>query len=304
MKNSLVTRKMFWISSCLILAASSSSAADAWTAHERIGRALAQANIKGEPRRAREEMNAVRGELQSIPEMAAHMKLVAGDDFQEDLEKGKAFTTGTKTEYYCRGQGFVGAIGHHKDGSESTVLKMSGNLKMSEQKPYTVVTSGDAVFELRNNFRRPMPSRLSFLGDENSFILSEIRTDNDTSRPDSGTVRCRFDGVNGMDKHCDSSSNGRVSEPWPMYMAFDYFRWGNSDSGYRLDVHSSQPQTVQSTEVGNDNIIFLKASRRVTQHLPQLTLTSGQGRKLSYKDCYQVDYEIAFDKIEPRPPRK
>lgn len=215
------------------------------------------------------------------------------------LEKAIQFATGTKDEIYCKGVGLVYLIANHNDGTTSELKLISSSRKFIND--YSIVKTGDWVYELDTGYRDPVKSD-SWLesSTESSFKFSELRkrTKNEV---DKGTWQASWAA---KDKKYNYHTSGDTPEPLPIYMANDFHLWGSYDLGFKIKFKVGSKDQLSGFESGAPKDIILKTNREVTEKLAHFEYKDAAGVSYKHADCFKVKNDIQLDKLEDLKPNK
>jgi hypothetical protein len=214
------------------------------------------------------------------------------------IQKAIDFLTGSKQEIYCKNVGLVEIKGKHNDGTKSHLVLLNSNRVINDS--YANIKDGNWVYELSSDYRSAAISDSWVISSaDHSYLMKERREQLDSKNPDTGRYEAswRADGS----KHSNSfSTHGEVFEPYPMYMANDYHVWGGNVSLGRMIEFKvgSKKEISKISQRGFGLEILLKSKQTVSKKLPTVSVESSNGRIANYQDCFQVDYEIQFDRLE------
>lgn len=214
----------------------------------------------------------------------------------KNFEQAVKFVTGTKTEFYCAGQGLVEMSGEHDDGSTSHLVLTRSNRKMVNNS-YSQIEAGDWAYELTNSYRRPTLSELWLVtSSPSSYHVKESRSKSD-GKSDTAEYAASW-----SKNHQTNSfgSQGGGPEPLPVYMAIDFHVWGNTDMGYRIKFEPGATDSRFTGVHGAAREIELNSERTVGELLLTHKVKDSQGVEREYKNCFPVRYKITLHKLSER----
>ncbi len=208
----------------------------------------------------------------------------------DELKNAISFATGRKEEAYCKDIGLVFLKAFHNDNSISRVF-LTDNNRHLEQDSYSIIESGNWMYQLGNAYRKPMKSEL-WINSANSshFDMEELRKTK--KGRDQGKWTASWKAGSFMNSF---HSSGSVKEPIPMYMANDYHAWGTPDLGYQIvfKVGDTQEFTTKESTFNHGRIILKSTRTVISQH--NIFKTRDFDHKLKvYKNCYLVETKIKF----------
>ena len=214
-----------------------------------------------------------------------------GDDNERALHKAIRYATGTKKEIYCKDKGLVFLKAYHNDGTISRMF-LKDETREYIGSGYAAISRGQATYEIDTEYREPILSTVETIkGTLQSYESKERRNNGDV-----GTYSANWSGSGISYSY---SSRGNVPEPIPMYMATDYHAWGNPTLGYDIEfkVHNKgERKTHESLMKGGK--IYTKSFWKVRAYMPTFFVRDFSGNRINYKDCYQVNYTIKYNKLK------
>ena len=205
------------------------------------------------------------------------------------------YATGVKDEIYCKNVGLVYLQAQHNNETTSEVHLINSNRELNGS--YSIVLSGDWVYELITSYRKPIRSESWIVkGTPKSYSISEVRQ-NKNGDFDEGIWKTSWDSDGAYS--LETKLKGETEEPTPMHMANSYNNWGTYDMGFKIHFKVGYKDSISGRCNGLISTIQQKTQRSVDEWLNQFNYTDSSGKKHTYSDCFKVHSIIELDKLEP-----
>ena len=150
------------------------------------------------------------------------------------------------------------------------------------------------IYELSSSFRPAVRSEIwQSWGQPNGYTIFELRR-LPNNKVDQGHWDVEWSPGNMSSRHSVNTFENAPEPSRALTMAMQYQRWGSIKMGYDLIFNLGAKDTNIFKVRNGDAEYFLKASREVVEHIPEVTFQDAASASHVYQDCYRVSQKIEF----------